>query len=136
MASAAAAGATTIDLTTVYTPISKTTSAARSSNTKLLKLPPPVPPTPLATHSKTQLQHEALKSSNDDLNLIVAPSKSYVSQPTTLPPKLLKRSGQTAELKQKKPLKDLRNRTTEVERASKLQAEVVIFFGFGQVIMG
>ncbi|XP_046806946.1 uncharacterized protein LOC111687941 isoform X2 [Lucilia cuprina] len=126
VSAAAAAGATTIDLTTVYTPISKSTAAvgARSVKTKLLKQPPPAPPTPLATHSKPPLEHQALKS-NDDLNLIVAPSKSYITQPTTLPPpKLLKRSGQTAELKQKKPLKDIRNRTQEIERSSKLQMEV------------
>ncbi|XP_065360290.1 uncharacterized protein LOC135954144 [Calliphora vicina] len=124
---AAAAGATSIDLTTVYTPISKTTAAvaARSVKTKLHKQPPLAPPTTLPPHSKSSsLQHQALKSSDDDLNLIVAPSKSYISQSPTDSPKLLKRSGQTAELKQKKPLKEIRNRTKEIERSSKLQVEV------------
>ncbi|KAM7358177.1 uncharacterized protein ACRADG_003232 [Cochliomyia hominivorax] len=121
---AAAAGVTTIDLTTVYTPISKPTTSARNLKSKLLKQPPPAPPTPLASHSKTPLEHQALKSSDDDINLIVAPSKSYISQPTTVSPKHLKRSGQTAELKQKKPLKEIRNRTKEIERSSKIQVDV------------
>ncbi|TMW47391.1 hypothetical protein DOY81_007526 [Sarcophaga bullata] len=129
-AAAAAAGVTTIDLTTVYTPISKTTASAsaRLGKTKLLKQPPPAPPTPLASaalHDKTTLQHQALTVANDDdANLVVGSSKSYVSEPTTDIPKLLKRSGQTAELKQQKPLKGLRNRTMEIERSSKLQVEV------------
>lgn len=126
---AAAAGATTIDLTTVYTPISKTSNiaiaaaaGARNAKTKLLQQLPPAPPTPL---TKSQLQHQAL-TANDDINLVVAPSKSYISSPTTtISPKLLKRSGQMAELKQKKPLRELRNRTKEIERSSKLQAEMV-----------
>lgn len=128
----AGAGATTIDLTTVYTPISKTTASAsaRTGKTKLLKQPPPAPPTPLASatlHDKTTLQHQALTAANADAsaNLVAGPSKSYVSEPTTDTPKLLKRSGQTAELKLKKPVKGLRNRTLEIERSSKLQVEVV-----------
>lgn len=128
---AAAAGVTSIDLTTVYTPISKPTISARNVKSKLLKQPPPVPPTPLASHSNTPLQLQALKSSTsgdkDDSNFVVAPSKSYITQPTTATPKILKRSGQTAELKLKKPIKEIRNRTKDIERSSKLQAEVVGF---------
>ncbi|XP_073841824.1 uncharacterized protein isoform X2 [Musca autumnalis] len=120
---------TSIDLTTTYTPISKPTS--RNPKTKLVRQPPS---TTSSSGQKQQQQqplqqqqkqhHEALVSANDDINLVVLPSKSYITQPTTPSTKQTKRSGQTAELKQRKPLKEIRNRTSETERSSKLQAEV------------
>lgn len=119
--------ATTIDLTTTYTPISKTTS--RYPKAKLLKQSAPSSPSASQPQPHQQKHAADLISSNDDLNLVVAPSKSYISQPTTQSSKLIKRAGQTAELKQKKPLKEIRNRTQETERSSKLQqAEVVSCF--------
>lgn len=124
---------TTIDLTTTYTPISKTTS--RNPKTKLHRQS--ASPTPSSSQKQQQPQqqqqnqhHAALVSSNDDINMVVLPSKSYISQPTPLPPKELKRPGQTAELKQRKPLKEIRNRTVDTERSSKLQTEVVSLLKF------
>ncbi|XP_058981971.1 uncharacterized protein LOC101895827 [Musca domestica] len=121
----AEAVSTSIDLTTTYTPISKPTS--RNPKTKLLRQPASTATAGGQKQQQKQQQqhHEALVSANDDINLVVLPSKSYITQPTTPSTKQTKRSGQTAELKQRKPLKEIRNRTLETERSSKLQAAEV-----------
>ncbi|XP_059224828.1 uncharacterized protein LOC106092054 [Stomoxys calcitrans] len=120
-----AAVSTSIDLTTTYTPISKATS--RNPKTKLIRQSSSAAsPISSAVQQLQQQQqdNEALASPNDDINLVVLPSKSYITQPTTPSTKHLKRSGQTAELKQRHTHKEIRNRTKDTERNSKLQTEV------------
>ncbi|KAL9901807.1 uncharacterized protein ACN2A1_003467 isoform 1-T1 [Glossina fuscipes fuscipes] len=110
---AAASVSTSIDLTTNYTPLSKTTAVtSRNAKVKLLKPPAEI------VGGKAGLGNDLQTH-----NLVTLAAKSYVSSPTTTQqPKILKRSGAMAELKVKKPLKEIFNHTREMERVSKLQS--------------
>lgn len=139
--SQAASSNTNIDLTTTYTPISKTSNKlskvgnngiagnggagaggsvviTRNAKTKLHKAS--------QLSSPSQQQPVVPPTSPNIATTNALPAKSYITQPTTPQGKLLKRSGQAAELKLKKPIKEIRNHTHESERSSKLQEVVSV----------
>ncbi|XP_037946841.1 uncharacterized protein LOC119678842 [Teleopsis dalmanni] len=111
---------TAIDLTTEYAVLSKP-ATANGRNLKVKHAPAAAKINGASNRSNGSARPEHQKAVQQPLAALS--SKSYISGPTTQTPKLAKRAGIFADTKQKKVIKDNKNRTKEIEGRNKVQNE-------------